>query len=341
MSIKALLTESNIRDYYSKNKQFKFMAPYKMDQLFEYRKFSDKYVDVKSNKQIKTIIKHSKDKNSYIYLKLITLLGKHIQMNDAATLITNLLSLPLKDSTIYKFLKSIKNDNIYDGGPHMINYAPHGLLSSGRDKKVKQMKFVLEREFVEVNFKPKTYLDFGCGDCKLVKYLGEALNIKKENIYGADIESWGNYSNDKRSKLDINFVDLKLNQKFNFKDNMFSVISAMMVLHHIENLDFCLKEMNRIMEMGGYFFITEHMVVNYLEKMLVDIEHSIYEIAYRNNNDYHKTFVNNYYYITEWSVILNKYGFEYVNYDYLLYNITDQDDATKRAWFIYKKVKNL
>jgi len=45
--------------------------------------------------------------------------------------------------------------------------------------------------------------------------------------------------------------------------------------------------------------------------------------------------------LVEWDVILNHYGFEYVEHDYLYYNITDQDDSTKRAWLMYKKVKNI
>ena len=153
------------------------------------------------------------------------------------------------------------------------------------------MKFVLEREFKKYNYKPEFYLDFGCGDCKLVKLFGESINIKSENMYGADIESWGEYDTKKRKDLGIKFVELKPNKKYNFKDDMFSVISCMMVLHHIDNLDFCLKELNRIMKIGGYLYITEHMIVNYLEKMLVDIEHSIYEIAYRDNSEYYTSYI--------------------------------------------------
>jgi ubiquinone/menaquinone biosynthesis C-methylase UbiE len=340
MDIKNLLSEKNIREYYKTHRNF--IAPYKLDQFFDYKKFDNQYVDVKSNKQIKTIIKHSKDKNSYIYLKLITLFGRHIHINDATSLVANLLALPLKDITILRFLKKIKNeDTKHDGGPTMPNYAPDGVITGGRQKKVHQMKFVLEREFKKSNYKPEFYLDFGCGDCKLVKLFGESINIKSENMYGADIESWGEYDTKKRKDLGIKFVELKPNKKYDFKDDMFSVITCSMVLHHIDNLDFCLKELNRIMKIGGYLYITEHMIVNYLEKMLVDIEHSIYEIAYRDNSEYYTYYINNFYHLVEWDVILNHYGFEYVEHDYLYYNITDQDDSTKRAWLMYKKVKNI
>ena len=212
MDIKNLLSEKNIREYYKTHRNF--IAPYKLDQFFDYKKFDNQYVDVKSNKQIKTIIKHSKDKNSYIYLKLITLFGRHIHINDATSLVANLLALPLKDITILRFLKKIKNeDTKHDGGPTMPNYAPDGVITGGRQKKVHQMKFVLEREFKKSNYKPEFYLDFGCGDCKLVKLFGESINIKSENMYGADIESWGEYDTKKRKDLGIKFVELKPNKK--------------------------------------------------------------------------------------------------------------------------------
>ena len=35
-----------------------------------------------------------------------------------------------------------------------------------------------------------------------------------------------------------------------------------------------------IIQLGGYLYITEHMIVNYLEKVLTDIEHTIYEISH-------------------------------------------------------------
>ena len=60
MDIKNLLSEKNIREYYKTHKNF--IAPYKLDQFFDYKNFDNQYIDVRSNKQIKTIIKYSKDK---------------------------------------------------------------------------------------------------------------------------------------------------------------------------------------------------------------------------------------------------------------------------------------
>lgn len=346
-----LLSEKNLRDHYkkSKNCDMDYMEEYKLDQLIEYRKYDNQYVNIKSNKQIRTLIKHTKNssENNYVYIKLVSLLLKHINISDAPTLLPSILSLPLSDSYIFKLIGQLRNvrDN-----ENKVSFAPKGLSSGTRQKKVNQMKFVLKCEMDRDNFTPKTFLDFGCGDCKLTKSFGEALNIKNDSIYGADISSWASYSNEKRKNLDIKFIEIKENKKYDFKDNFFSVVTAFMVLHHIENLDLCLRELNRIIQLGGYLYITEHMIVNYLEKMLTDIEHTIYEISHRNNEDYYNensknsykhNILHHVYHSIEWDLILNQYGFKYRDHDYLNLNITDQDNATKKAWMLYTKVKHI
>ena len=348
-----LLNEKNLRSHYKKSNFCKsYFEEYKLDQLLNYKKYDDKYVNVKSNKQIKTLIKHTKNskENNYVYIKLINLLLKHIHLSNAPTLIPSVISLPLSDSYIFRLIGNLRNTKDEDEN-NIISFAPKDLTYGGGKKKIDHLKFVLECEMKKDNFTPKAFLDFGCGDCKLVKSFGEALNIKKDNVYGADIASWATaYDSSKRNTLGIKFVEIKINQKYDFESNFFSVITCFMVLHHIENLDLCLKELNRILEMNGYLYLTEHMIINYLEKMLTDIEHTIYEISHRDNRNYyddnHKNnYVNNtlhnvHHYI-EWDLILSTYGFEYIKHDYISQNITDQDNSTKKAWLLYKKVKDI
>ena len=50
-----------------------------------------------------------------------------------------------------------------------------------------------------------------------------------------------------------------------------------MVLHHVENIDNLLREMNRIVKKGGFIYLVEHDTFTDIDKMLVDIEHALYE----------------------------------------------------------------
>jgi len=323
-----ILNNSNMLKYYKNN----ILGPplYQIEQLLDLRKLQNKYEPVSSNKQIRTIIKYSKN---YIFKemrsKLIDLFLKHININNSYEIVSNMLTLPLTDITFYRIIGDIiKKEEKYKS-EKLLNTISH------RDKKVEMFINVINNI---KDFRVTQYLDYGCGDCDVTGKCGKALNLDTKNIFGADINTWGGY-NDKTRNIDkINFVNIVPNKPLAFDDKTFDLISCFMVLHHIENLEFCLQELNRIMKSGGYLYITEHMVTNFMEKMLVDIEHSIYEIAYRNTDDYHLSYINKFYHWTEWIVIMDKYNFQYISHNNLNYDILEQNDPTKKAWLLFKKI---
>jgi SAM-dependent methyltransferase len=325
------ISEKQLSHYY-KDKQH-IVPAYQLDQFAQLKKLDNMYKDVKSNIQFRTIIKHSNNFNFiHIKHKLIDLLCKHISIKNAYDTVYRLISLPLTDSCIYKIMGSIMKAEERAKDQSYTN------VIGRREKKVELFKFTLLDHIKARKLKVTKYLDFGCGDCGITAKYGKALNLQKENIFGADIASWGNYNDKTRKILDMTFVQVYDGKPYDFPDNSISVISCFMVLHHVKNLDFCLKELHRIMAPNGLLYITEHMVTNFMEKMVVDIEHSIYEIAIRNNNNYHKDFVNNYYHCIEWNLIMDRAGFKYIDHDYLKYDIMDQDDPTKKAWILYERV---
>lgn len=332
---KELLSIENILNFHKNNYG---LPKYKLEQFISYKKNDTKYEDIVSNKQITTIIEYSKKNDNYIYLKLISLIAKHSNIKDLSVLITNVLSLPLSDNDIYKIMKRMREKK---AKKHKHNYGPCPIYLSNRRKKVELLKHNLLPELKKTNFKLKRYLDFGCGDCKLTRDYGLSLGIKHENIYGADLRKWFNYETKKRSNIGIKFVEIDDSNKYKFEDNFFSLVSCFMVLHHVKNLDFVFRELNRIIELNGYIYATEHQTVNSVEKMLCDIEHSIYEISYREHYDYHKDFFSKYHHWLEWDIIFKEYGFELANSDVLFYDIIEDPDPTKKAWMIYKKVKHL
>ena len=330
-----LLTIENIINFHKDNKG---LPKYKLDQFISYKKNDFKFQPIESNKQITSIIENSKKHDNYIYLKLISLIAKHSNMENLPVLLTNVLTLPLADSDIYKMMKKMRETK---RDKPKINYGPCPLYLANRKKRVELMKDHLKKIIGNPDFKIKNYLDFGCGDCKNTFEYGKALGLKQENIYGADISNWFDYETSKRRDLNINFVEISENKKYEFKDNFFSIISCFMVLHHVMDLDFVMKELNRILEMGGYIYATEHQVVNNSERMLCDIEHSIYEISYRGHKDFYKKFYSEYHHWIEWDIIFSQYGFEPVGGNVLFYNITEETDPTKKAWILYKKIKNI
>jgi ubiquinone/menaquinone biosynthesis C-methylase UbiE len=327
------ISDKNLRKYYEK---LDIVPLYQIDQLINLRKGNKLYKPVNSNIQIRTIMKHSNNFNfSYVKSKLLSLLEKHVAIKDAYNTVYRLINLPLTDSCMYKIIGEIIKKEERMSGPSYTNDI------NRRCKKVELFSYALLPIIKKKNFIVRKYLDLGCGDCSITPKYGKVFKLTPENIHGADIESWGNYNKDTRKVKEMTFTQITPDQPYNYPDNNFSIISCFMVLHHVANLDFCLREINRITEINGYLYITEHMVTNFMEKMVVDIEHSIYEIAIRNNNQYHKTYVNNFYHWLEWKIIMEKYGFKQINYEYLHYDIMNQDDPSKKAWILYEKVTNI
>ena len=336
--IKKLLSIEKILNFHNENLG---LPKYKLDQFIAYKKNDNIYETIESNKQITSIIQNSKKNDNYIYLKLLSLLAKHSNMQDLSVMITNIMSLPLSDTDIYKIMKKMREKKNNHGHKHRHNYGPCPIYIANKKKKIELLKHNLLPQLKKSNFKLKRYLDFGCGDCKLTRDYGLSLGVKQENIFGADLRNWFDYDTKKRKDFNINFVEIEESGKYNFEDNYFSLISCFMVLHHVRDLDFVLRELNRITELNGYVYITEHQTVNNVEKMLCDIEHSIYEISYREHNDYHKKFYSKYYHWLEWDVIFKNYGFEMISRNVLFYNITEESDPTKKGWMLYRKVKHL
>jgi ubiquinone/menaquinone biosynthesis C-methylase UbiE len=182
------------------------------------------------------------------------------------------------------------------------------------------------------------YLDFACGDCKVTPYMGKGIGAGKDCVYGADIANWGNYNENTRNVRGMTFVEIPTTGRYPFNDNMFGVISCMMALHHVVDLHGTLGELSRIIKKGGLLYITEHNVTNYVEKMLIDVEHAIYEIGHRQTFGFADTYIGNFKHWTEWTYLLHQHGFEYIEHGELSYDVTDQDDPTKRVWILYKKL---
>lgn len=174
------------------------------------------------------------------------------------------------------------------------------------------------------------------------------MGIQKNNTYGIDLESFSEVDNTTKSKYkqQINYSIINKDTNYPFKNNYFRFISCFMVLHHIENLEFTLKEINRITKLNGFFILQEHDAFNIIDFMLCDIEHRLYMTIFSKNNK--KTIKSNiknykahYFNYIELDIILEKFGFEYVAANYFSPSINFNINDNRSFWAIYKKVKNI
>lgn len=315
----------------------------KVDEYFKFKKVQDKkipYAPVSAKKQIPTIIKSIYHRpGSFEYNQLFQVLSKHINLVDYPRLVKYVINGDHNDLDIYYKIREIYNE--YMGKKETL----HPKSKNIRYRKCSS--FLLNSEDIAYHLKPffknttnVEYLDLGCGQCIKTKMVGEILDIPDKNTYGADIESWGEYKDEIREK-NINFIGLQINEPFPIESNKFDLVTALMVLHHVENLDLFLRETNRILKKGGIFFIKEHDAMTNFDKMLIDIEHGLYEVTMRNNSDYFNSYYGVYYDKIEWSVIIEKYGFEYIHTYYYYPSVYENIVPTRYYFGIYRKINNI
>jgi methionine biosynthesis protein MetW len=93
-------------------------------------------------------------------------------------------------------------------------------------------------------------LDLGCGDGKLTLKAAERIGTKK--IHGIEIVD------EDVERARVNGIDVRhgdLNQRLPFEDNTFDVILVSHVIEHLSNTDTFVKEVHRVLKLGGYSVI--------------------------------------------------------------------------------------
>lgn len=92
-------------------------------------------------------------------------------------------------------------------------------------------------------FQPQAYVDLGCGDCKITKAL--ASRLQAQSFAGLDI-----YDQDQENYIKIDQKSIPLG------DSSVDLITCFVSIHHFQNV--MLKEISRILALGGFLVIREH-----------------------------------------------------------------------------------
>lgn len=300
------------------------------------------YASVSSRKQFATLLSNKKSKEAIIiYNNLYSLISKFIHWsNDYMQLITNILKKQTDEQVYAEISKYTKNKQEVNTKP-ITSIKDLPKHRCGRD--IMQAEDIVYhiQEYIKIN-NAMTYLDIGCGNCIKTKYIGELLELDLENIYGADIKSWFTYAdkNNIANDLSINFIELEEGKKLPIESNKFDLVTALYMLHHVKNLTLMLQELNRIIKLDGYLFITEHDAPTPADKMLCDIEHGLFAIVVDKDTKYYDTYYATYYDWIEWDVLLNRFGFKYIRADYV-FDVNNNMSPTRKYYAIYKKIKNI
>ncbi len=179
----------------------------------------------------------------------------------------------------------------------------------------------------------KSFLDLGCGVCKTTAELAKLLEIRG---CGSDIpESFESGWSEKRPES----IDFKLITPKNplGHTGKWDLITALMVLHHIPEVDKTVAAIAASLRPGGLLILKEHDCFTHSEEMLVDIEHCMYIV--QNNDDWQDRIKTQYIKCRnwiEWAYLMRQHGLELVHYGPWGY-ISHSYGNTRKSILVFKK----
>jgi SAM-dependent methyltransferase len=158
------------------------------------------------------------------------------------------------------------------------------------------------------NFHPKRILDIGCSDGSITSSLRFELGISRSNTYAVDVRDirLKTYQND------FEFHQLAQGDNLPFETGTFSLVTAIMSLHHVSNFEEMVTEVLRVLEPGGYFVLREHdcSIPNF--DIVLDIMHGLFCLVWSHpleDPDFIVNYTANYQSRESWLFLLKEVGF--------------------------------
>lgn len=179
------------------------------------------------------------------------------------------------------------------------------------------------------------HLDFGGNDGSVASEIAKMFKLNKDQIYSADLDKWlGNSKN--FTYPNITYTLLGENQKLPYNDNSFDSISCLQVFHHIEFIDYYIRELHRVLKPGGLMIIREHECSETSHQFLIDIEHIIHEYVEPDipNEDILKSYCAFYKSFNELNSLLEYFGFERLEQQY---DFNPKFNPTRYYYSVYRK----
>lgn len=182
----------------------------------------------------------------------------------------------------------------------------HRVQERLKDEEKRRAEFRAQQilSFLPENEKPQSYLDLGCGPGDITAAMSRRLGLDKTTARGVDVISGAN--DEDFSFIRFDGVNLPI------ADNSQEFLTAMMMLHHVENLDGLLKEAWRVTAPGGYLIIREH---DCRHRDIGEFNSFMDHMWYQVFSDASNVPINDHYYSSEeWRDIIEEYGFRMLNF---------------------------
>lgn len=123
-------------------------------------------------------------------------------------------------------------------------------LVAGREKRA-QARAGRVRGLVPGGFKPRTFLDIGCGDGLVTDCLADIFNLPAGKMYGIDLAP-------PSTEGKFKFIGYDTAGKIPAPADSFDFMTVLMVLHHVPVPEDMLADLVRVLSPNGYLLVRDH-----------------------------------------------------------------------------------
>jgi len=208
--------------------------------------------------------------------------------------------------------------------------------------RVKELRSVLSHLRRQVNMSFK-YLDYGGSDGTITATISSELNLQKYQAFSVDVETWFGSEYPQPYKNEITYKIIKPNSPLDIENESLDVITCFQVLHHVQDLDYTVRDLVRKLKKGGMFIIREHDCYNSVIRVLIDVEHSLYEVVKKDTDKLNAGYLfetkdsDKYKSIIGWTTYLKQHGLELME-EFKKLHSEKPFGVTKYAYRVYKKM---
>jgi ubiquinone/menaquinone biosynthesis C-methylase UbiE len=124
------------------------------------------------------------------------------------------------------------------------------------------------------------YLDIGSNNGLITVELRKKLRLPAYCTFGIDVDIFS-----KQKIIPVPGFNYRSYDGYHipYDDNYFSLVTCLMVLHHIRHIDDFIQEIYRVMKIGGILLIKEHDAYSTCINWIISLEHIFYDVI-----DYHE-----------------------------------------------------
>ena len=179
--------------------------------------------------------------------------------------VKKILSRKISDAKFYELLRRAYTNDL----AQIDEFRKKTYRTKQITQKIKSIDKVIKDHLND--FKCVKILDIGTED---VNYILELEQITKCTVTGLNIASGYSHYNTYEEAVKSGKIVLYDGVNIPFKDNEFSLVTIISVLHHVKDIDAFMKEICRVTQ---NIYIRDNDMSNITAKYIVDIQHELYE----------------------------------------------------------------